>query len=122
MYDVNITNDYMMSVKVDAHTPGTIPPKGGKFNITKLGNMILEIPGMGQAAFIDLGKDKLPGFPEPSQTWGLVARYKSVEIYCRYEGGGQLALTIDRFGTLHFKTVNGSALIISLPEMVLAGG
>ncbi|NOQ65312.1 MAG: hypothetical protein GQ582_12445 [Methyloprofundus sp.] len=119
MYDVKITNDYMMAVNVNAHTLGTIAPNGGTFSITKLGNMILEIPGIGEAAFIDIADKKLPGYPEPSEHWGMLARFKTMEVYYRYEGQGQLAITIDRFGSLSFETLTGSAIIISLPELEL---
>ena len=119
MYDVKITNNYMMPVKVNAHTSGTIDSNGGTFSITKLGNMLLEIPGIGEAVFIDIADKKLPGYPEPSQKWGMLARFKNVEVYYRYDGEGQIAITIDRFGTLSFEAINGSAIVISLPELKL---
>lgn len=31
--------------------------------------MVLEIPRIGEAAFVDIGGEKLPGYPEPARNW-----------------------------------------------------
>lgn len=120
MYDVTISNHFIMPIEVNASQPYTIAVDG-HYSTHNQGNMILDVPGMGQASLIDLGKEKIPGYPTPTETWGMLLRFKGKEIYYRYEGQGQLNLTFDRLGTLNVEITQGSAMIISLPDLQLNG-
>ena len=119
MYNVKITNNYLYG----------LPMSGGgeiKSKITasfeNWGNQVITIPGMGPLNFIDLGDKKIEGYTGtgyPMQTWGALIRFQMTEIYFRYEGQGSIEVTVDQYGDVQVKMVNGTALVISLMELSL---
>jgi hypothetical protein len=117
MYNLNVTNNYAFDVKINQ----VVASKGGgTISLTNQGNVIFEIPGMGTFSALDLGDKSIPGyhFP-PSETWGVLFRYKTTEIYARYEGGGEYDVTIDKYGSVHVTPKSGSAVEVSIKELIL---
>lgn len=117
MYNLKVTNNYIWPLT--ASDGSQVKQNGGTASYDNQGNMYLTIPGMTEICFLDLGDHKLPGYPIPTQTWGALVRYGGVEAYYRYEGQGQLELTIDNLGTCTLKTTNGSMIPISLEEFIV---
>ena len=115
MYNVTITNNYIYDLTVNS---GEIVAKnGGTGHFKNWGSYIITVPGMGSINCIDLGDAKLPDYPL-KETWGALFRYKTEEIYYRYEGQGEVAMTLDNLGSLTVST-NFSAIVISLPDLTL---
>lgn len=118
MYTLTVTNNYVWQISANAGAVN-IPERGGTHFFNDLGNVFLDIPGMGQMAFIDLAGNKLPGFPEITETWGVLVRANTSEAYYRYEGGGVLKLDIDGNGTATLSTTTGTLVPISLDELIV---
>ncbi len=118
MYSLNVTNNYIWQITAD-NGAVKIGERGGTHTFDKLGSLFLNIPGMGQMVFIDLGEGKIPGYPIVKETWGVLVRSANVEAYYRYEGGGNLSLTFDAFGTATLATTNGTLISISLDELIV---
>ena len=116
MYTLKVTNNYVWQISAQADAVN-IPERGGTYTFERQGSLFLDIPGMGQMAFIDLGDTKLPGYPEVTETWGVLVRATTTEAYYRYEGGGVLSLTIDAYGTATLSTSNGTLIPVSLEEL-----
>lgn len=116
MYNVTIKNEYIYDLGTST---GVTISKNSSFTLNDRGSFVLSIPGMGEMNFIDLGDKKLDGFPNPKETWGALVRFSIVETYYRYEGQGELTVTIDNLGSATISTTNGSMLLISLPEFTI---
>ncbi|WP_299113809.1 hypothetical protein [uncultured Winogradskyella sp.] len=116
MYNVTIKNNYIYDLGTST---GVTIDKGSSFTLNDRGSFVLTIPGMGEMNFIDLGDKKLDGFPIPKETWGALVRYSNVEAYYRYEGQGELIITVDALGGSTISTDNGSMIMISLPEFTI---
>ncbi|MGB5981322.1 MAG: hypothetical protein WBG46_04185 [Nonlabens sp.] len=117
MYTLNITNNFPDTITMSGN--GSIN-SGDSGSVEKLGNLTITIPGVGQARLFDLGEKKLPGYDFPKETWGVLLRYQTIETYYRYEGGGELKLVIDEYGSITVSTTNGNMINVSLPELTIA--
>lgn len=117
MYTLNVVNNYPSPITATGGV--VIAENGGSHQFTKLGGMILSIAGLGEIGFQDLGDTKIPDYPYPSQTWGVLIRFHSTEAYYRYEGGGELTATLDQFGTCSLTTTNGTMINIKLEELIV---
>lgn len=115
MYNVTIINNYIYDLILN--TGETIAKNGGTEQLQNWGSHIINVPGMGSINCIDLGDTKFPEYPL-KETWGALFRYRSEEIYYRYEGQGQVKMTLDRLGSLTVST-NFSAIVISLPDLII---
>ena len=123
MYDVSITNNYIYPLFLDGGTQVLAPPNGGKAQLTKWGNHRVNVPGMGDINFIDLADYKLDGYTNPKipwteSTWGGLVRYGGLDAYFRYEGGGQVELVVDRFGSANLHFAQGG-MVISLDDLTV---
>lgn len=116
MYTLNVTNNYVWQISADGGAVN-IPERGGTHTFERQGSLFLDLPGMGQMAFIDLGDQKLPGYPDVTETWGVLVRAATTEAYYRYEGGGELSLSIDAYGTATLSTSNGTLIPVFLEEL-----
>lgn len=116
MYKLTVENNYGRNIGA---SNGVTIEKGKSFVFEKQGSLFLMIPGMGEMNFIDLGDYKIPGYPQPKETWGVLVRYSNIEAYYRYEGGGRLTATINKLGACTLTTSNGSMIPISLPEFII---
>lgn len=118
MYSLTVKNNYAWEITANDGAV-RIPEHGGSHVFQKQGNLFLNIPGIGQMAFIDLGDKKIPGYPEAKETWGVLVRGATVEAYYRYEGGGELTANFHKHGTCTLSTTNGTLMPISLEELVV---
>lgn len=116
MYTLTITNNYGQTIV--AHPGDHKIDTGDQKAIDKLGNTYIEIPGLWNISFFDLGENMIEGYPL-KETWGVLVRGANVEAYYRYEGGGQLAANIDQYGTCTLSTTNGSLIQIYLEELII---
>ncbi len=116
MYTLTVNNNYSQDIGT---SNGVTISKGKNHVFNDRGSIILSVPGMGEMNFIDLGNKKLPGYPEPKQTWGVLARYRTIEAYYRYEGGGELTATFDNLGTCTLTTANGTMIPIALEDFII---
>tara|TARA_B100000508_G_C11427174_1_gene261457 strand:- start:398 stop:775 length:378 start_codon:yes stop_codon:yes gene_type:complete len=116
MYSLTVNNNYIWQISANGGDVN-IPERGGSHTFENQGNLFLNIPGMGQMAFIDLGDNKLPGYPEITETWGVLIRTHTTEAYYRYEGGGLLTLTVDQYGTGTLSAGRNTLVPISLEEL-----
>ncbi|OSY89528.1 hypothetical protein WH52_02530 [Tenacibaculum holothuriorum] len=122
MYTLSILNNYTHDCTIKVATDKGASPvyQGQKNTFENLGNAILKVPGMGVVNFIDLAATKIKGHEEyPKEHWGVLVRTHTVEGYYRYEGGGELTLTIDELGSYTLTTQNGTMIMISLPELTI---
>lgn len=115
MYNLNITNNFRFAVTANGTA---IAANGGTDQIGDCGNVQMDIPGMGNFVSIDLGEHTIPGYPL-NETWGVLFRYKTDDIYARYEGQGQYDITVDEYGGVTVKPGSGHAIVISLTELTL---
>jgi hypothetical protein len=116
MYTLTIQNNYSQDIGA---SNGVTVAKGSNRVFNDRGSIIFTIPGMGEMTFIDLGDKKLPGYPELSQTWGVLVRYRTIEAYYRYEGAGELTASFDNLGTCTLTTTNGSMIPIQLEDFII---
>lgn len=115
MYTVTIINNYHDTLLTSFGGPinkgDTRPVKSGP-----LGNGYVTIPGLGAVNFTDVGDSQIGGFSKA--TWGVLISYQGEEIVFRYEGGGEIQLTINKFGQAELSG-NGGWSKISLGSFVL---
>jgi hypothetical protein len=95
MYNLSITNNYFASLFMDGGNQVIAEPNGGTGHLTNWGTHMLNIWGMGDLLFSDLGAKKLDAYTNPKipwtqATWGGIVRYRGLEAYFRYEGQGQV--------------------------------
>ncbi len=119
MFTINVTNNFVSDVTINGSVKVS---KGGGTGTTGSvgGTQTVDVPGMGAVLVIDLAQQKIAGY-DLKQTWGVLLRYKSVELYYRYEGEGRIDMTVDGYGSVNVTGVQGSAIIISLPELTFIG-
>ncbi len=125
MYTVSVINNYIYPLTLDGGSTSAVDANGGKAEFKDWGSHYLSVPGMGGINFIDMGDKKLedytnPELPWTEATWGGLIRYRNLDAYFRYEGGGKVDVVVDQFGsvTLHFGT--GGGMIINLDDLTVA--
>ncbi len=120
MYTLHITNNYRYNclIHIDGKGDGPVN-RGVTATFNNMGSGYLKVPGMGVLNFIDLAANKIPGYDYPKEHWGILVRTHTVEAYYRYEGGGELTLVIDEYGSYTLSTQNGTMVMISLPELTI---
>ncbi|NND63889.1 MAG: hypothetical protein HKN48_11935 [Flavobacteriaceae bacterium] len=118
MYTLTVKNNYVWQITADAGAV-RISERGGSHVFENLGNAFLDIPGMGQMAFIDLGEKKIPGYDVASETWGVLVRSNTSEAYYRYEGGGILTATFDEYGTCTLSAGRNTLIPVYLDELIV---
>jgi hypothetical protein len=115
MYNLTVKNNYIWPLTANDGT--VIAEKGGTALFNNQGNMIISVMGIGDINFIDLAKNRLPGYPIPTEYWGVLVRYHSSEAYYRYEGAGELTVIFDAYGSCTITTANGTMIAIKVPEL-----
>lgn len=112
MYNVIVTNNYQLAVFVDDNDqklgPNPIFPHWGTHR--------LNIQGMGDLTFFDLGDHKLEKYtnkdlPWTLCTWGGLIRYRGMEAYFRYEGQGEVHVDIQAWGIVKLHFPQGGMII-----------
>lgn len=85
--------------------------------VKDLKSALLQIYTIGDVAFLDLGENKIEGFPYPTEKYGVLIRCHSTEVYYRYQEKGDIVLTIDELGYYSLEVNNGVVIQIKLPEL-----
>ncbi len=123
MYSVSLTNNYFSFVSLDfiwdghsGYSPGAVISSNSNGKWDRWGNHILNVNGMGPITCIDLGSKRLSGFtheeiPWMKHHWGGLIRYRGLDAYFRYEGGGHVEMVLDEHGCLHCQFPQGGMLI-----------
>jgi len=119
MYNVTITNNYILPLFVGTHK--VADPHGGKGILAHFSNQALTVPGMGDINFIDIGNRKIdkftiPDVPWTKSTWGGVVRYRGLDAYFRYEGEGMIEVTVDELGSVSLHFPQGG-MIVKLADL-----
>jgi hypothetical protein len=110
MYTVTIINNYHDTLLTSFGGPinkgDTRPVKS-----SPLGNAYVTVPGLGAVNFTDVADRQIGGFSKA--TWGVLISYQGEEVVFRYEGGGEITLTINKLGQAELSS-NGSLSSIRL--------
>ena len=96
MYNLTIVNNYAFPVTVQAETSHTVQPNDTFRTPQALGNAYVTVPGIGQMLFKDIADTDEGGFSKA--TWGVYLAYQGEEVVFRYEGGGDITVTLDGLG------------------------
>ena len=117
MFNLHFTNNFIQPITINGQV--VVQPNGGNVTTGACGGQFF-ITGQGLNSFmiIDLGDKKIQGYLLP-QTWGILIRYETVEVYSRYEGVGEYNIVFDQYGDVSVETINGQSLLISLPGLTL---
>ena len=121
MWNLTVKNSYVYSITVtDPNVgPHQVSPRDPAYVSPKaLGNVVVAVPGLGEVNFLDIGDQQIGGWSKA--TWGVLISYQGEEIVFRYEGGGQITLTINKFGQAQLSG-NGAFAQISLGSFILPG-
>lgn len=121
MFDVTVTNNYANPLFVAGKK--IADPKGGKASLAHFSNQAITVPGMGDINFVDLGDKKLSDYTNPKIkwtefTWGGLVRYRGLDAYFRYEGGGLIQVTVDELGSVALHFAQGG-MIVRLDDMTV---
>lgn len=113
MWNLTVNNNYYAQITVlgEVLNPGqsvTWP--------TALGNGIISIPGLSEINFQDIGDKQIGGFSKA--TWGVLISFHGEEVVFRYEGGGQINVTINWLGQAELSG-NGGFSQLALPSFIL---
>ncbi len=122
MFTIKIENNYRYSgrlVNTDTNRDWIINHHFTSASIPDLKSALLQIYGLGEVLFLDLGEEKIKGYPFPSERYGLLIRCHSTEFYYRFEQHGDIYLTIDALGCFSLQVKSGTAIQIKLPELSL---
>jgi hypothetical protein len=118
MYVLTVVNNYAFDITVDAQRTHILHP-GQTVKLSEpLGNAYATIPGIGQMLFLDVGDKQIGGFSKA--TWGVYLAYQAEEVVFRYEGGGELTVTLDQFGRAELSG-NGAFSSIRIGAFKLPG-
>lgn len=115
MYQVTVTNK--SNVGIGFAGGNQVIPPGDHWKSDNLGDLTLLVPTRGPLSFHDIADKHIGG--DSGETWGVLIAYQGEEIVGRYEGGGQLTVTINDLyqavlGGLHLRQVQ-------LPAMEIEG-
>lgn len=107
MWGLQVVNNYnhTLTVADQSVNPGQTLNVPGALSST-----FLTVPGLGFVNFVDLGEHQISGYSKA--TWGVLISYQGHEMEYRYEGGGQLQVTINQFGQANVVPLNGGSVIM----------
>jgi hypothetical protein len=94
MYNVSVQNSSQYTL--EASDGATVPPNATWQTQAAIGNAWISSTQLGTLNFLDIGDQHIPG--DSGETWGVLISYQGEEVVGRYEGGGQLNVTINNFG------------------------
>jgi hypothetical protein len=113
-WHLTVTNKYHDSVQIPNIT--VLPPNTQPYRIPNvLGHIAVIVHGLGAINFTDIGDKDIGGYSKA--TWGVLISYQGEELVFRYEGGGEVQITINWLGQVEI-TTNGSISQIRLPSFV----
>lgn len=123
MYDVTVTNNYLYPLFLDGGNEVFAPPNGGGAMRNNWGSHVINVPGMGDINFLDLGDKKLDEFTTPKlpwteATWGGLVRYRNLDAYFRYEGQGKADIVVNQWGSVQLHFAKGG-MVVSLDDLTV---
>ena len=91
---------YTVTIENSTDTPitagdGTVIAPGGNWTSGTLGDTFAHSDEFGSISFVDLGDQHIGG--DSSETWGCLITYQGEHMVGRYEGGGQLTVSFNRY-------------------------
>jgi len=111
-YNVSLTHHSPFGIFLDGGNM-VIPEKD---NFTGWGSHRLNIVGMGDLTFIDMGDIKLKQYTTPTLPWtefpqGGLIRYRGLEAYFRFKGTGQVTVAVDFLGNVELHFAQGGMIV-----------
>jgi hypothetical protein len=94
----------------------SIDPGGTWVAGQALGNAWFQSSEMGTLNFLDIAAKHIPG--DSKETWGVLVSYQGEEMVGRYEGAGNLGVTIGDFGQVELTGMDFRE--VSLPAFILS--
>lgn len=94
MYNVQVINGSPYTWEASDGT--TVAPGGTWVTQQAIGNAWIKSNELGTLNFLDIADTHIPG--DSGETWGVLLSYQGEEVVGRYEGGGQLGVTLNGFG------------------------
>jgi hypothetical protein len=116
---------YTLKIQTQYHEPllyystkesGSIHKGFPQASFKDLGNFRITVPGVGEIRLMDVGQRKLGGFSKA--TWGVLISYQGEECEFRYEGGGEVSISVNDNGQAELSS-NGSIIRVDLPPFVM---
>jgi hypothetical protein len=92
-YTVTINNSTDSPITAEDGT--VIAPNGGTWTSGTLGDTYAHSDQFGPISFIDLGDTHIGG--DSGETWGVLITYQGEHMVGRYEGGGQLTVSFNKY-------------------------
>lgn len=92
MYTVSVQNS--TDAPITASDGTTINP-GSSWKSGNLGDAYLHSDQFGAMSFVDIADQHIPG--DSGETWGCLITYQGEHMVGRYEGGGQLTVTFNKY-------------------------
>ena len=92
MYTIRLVNRSPLTLTTSDGQ--TITPNG-TWQTGNLGNAWIRSTEGGTINFLDIADQHIPG--DSGETWGVLISYQGEEFVGRYEGGGQLHVTFNKF-------------------------
>jgi hypothetical protein len=113
-YYVAVTNN--SNVEWNASDGTKIPASGGEWRSQEIGDAWVNCVQSGTINFHDIGDTHIGG--DSSETWGVLISYQGEEMVGRYEGGGQLIVSINGYyqatlGGMDIRQVSLNGLLIA---------
>ena len=120
----------MINVSLTNHSPFGMFVDGGNMIIPEKisfsdwrGNHTMNVVGMGDIAFIDMGDLKLNQYTNPQLPWtqfpiGGLIRYRGLEAYFRYKDKGQVDVAVDFLGNVQLHLAQGG-MIVRLDDLTV---
>ena len=116
MWNLTVKNDYCTRITVLGEV---LEPGKSLAWPQALGNGVISIPGLTEISFLDIGDKQIGGFSKA--TWGVLISFHGEEVVFRYEGGGQISVTINWLGQAELSG-NGGFSQLALPSFILPQG
>ena len=112
-YKVTVRNNYREAIKafntiLNRNETNTFTPQGG--------NGYVDVFGLGPLNFTDIGQKDVGGHSKA--TWGVLLSYQGEETVFRYEGGGEIYVTITDIGQAELSG-NGEFSRVPLPSFII---
>ncbi len=115
MYHVTIVNQ--SEVTLTTSNGNTIAP-GATWESGDIGNAWVRSDQVGTLNFLDIADQHIGG--NTDETWGVLISYQGEEIVGRYEGGGRLKVTLNKYLQAHLSGMNLRQ--VHLPPMLIDVG
>lgn len=118
MYTLNVQSHFYTPLPYHRENESSSIHPGMKPSFKNLGWFRLSVPGMGEATLLDIGERKISNVKFMQHTWGVLITYQGNECEFRYEGGGEINLTVTDLGQIEVSG-NGTFLLTDLPSFIL---